>query len=87
MTKDQIAFAWCLDHESPFFCTECKPEYTEEEENAALNEFSAFTSVDSQRRQMLQRRLNLNFFLPSALSLPPLQTANQFRVLILTLSR
>ena len=47
MTRKQSAFAWCLDHEHNF-CTDCKPEYTEEEKIDAISKFRSYYEAETE---------------------------------------
>ena len=71
MTNEQIALAWCLDHEN-LFCTECKPEYTEEEENAALWKF--LRTFTSEARNDEANEPPLTPSIPTSNPAPPLPT-------------
>ena len=47
MTRKQSAFAWCLDHEHNF-CTDCTPEYTEEEMTNAISKFQSYYEAETE---------------------------------------
>ena len=50
MTKEQVTLAWFLDNDN-LLCPECKPEYTEEEENAAALKFFEASATEARKEE------------------------------------